>query len=61
VTLGPASDPHQYRGSVTGLQGTTIAASVRDAAGHSYNLVAQLQLDQQSQSASGTVTATAGR
>jgi hypothetical protein len=61
VTLGPASDPHQYRGTVTGLQGTTIAATVRDRAGRSYRLVAQLQLDQQTQTASGTVTAAAGR
>jgi hypothetical protein len=60
VTLGPSDNPHLYRGAITALSGTNIAATVRDAAGHSYALVAQLQIDPSNQTASGTVSATAG-
>ena len=57
VELGPASDPRRYRGQVTSLQGTSIAATVRDASGASLQLVAQLQIDSASGTVSGTVTA----
>lgn len=60
VTLGPSDDPHEYEGAITALSGSNIAATVHDAAGHSYAIVAQLQLDPSNQTASGTVSATAG-
>lgn len=60
ATLGPPSDPHMYEGTITALSGSNIAANVRDAAGRSYSIVAQLQIDPSTQTASGTVTATAG-
>lgn len=58
VTLGPSSDPQQYRGSVTALDGTKIRAEVQDGSGHRLTLAAQLQLSQDGGSVSGTVTAT---
>lgn len=57
VELGPASNPSQYRGQVTSLQGTSIAATVHVAGGASLQLVARLQIDSASGSVSGTVTA----
>ena len=59
VTLGSSTDPHMYRGAITALSGTTIAATVSDGAGHSFAIVAQLQINPSSQTATGTVTATA--
>jgi methionine sulfoxide reductase heme-binding subunit len=60
VTLGSADDPHRYRGAITALSGTTIAATVRDVTGRTFAIVAALRIDPSSQTASGTVTATAG-
>ena len=61
VTLGPSSNPDQYSGRVTALQGTGIAASVSDAAGSAVSVVAQLQISPGPGTATGTVTATPGR
>jgi hypothetical protein len=55
VSLGTDSDPTMYRGEVTGLSGTTVEAHVRDAAGNTLALVAQLQIG--GQSVTGTVSA----
>jgi Ferric reductase like transmembrane component len=60
VALGPASDPGQYRGQVTSLQGTSIAATVHDASGASLQLLARLQIDSASGSVSGSLTAGGG-
>jgi hypothetical protein len=57
VTLGTASNPGLYRGSVTALQGTIIAARVTGAGGRRIKLVARLQIDQGTGAASGTLTA----
>ncbi len=57
VELGPAPDPSRYRGRVTSLQGTSIAATVHEAGGASLQLVARLQIDSASGGVSGTVTA----
>jgi Ferric reductase like transmembrane component len=57
MTLGTSSDPTQYRGPVTGLEGANVAATVRDARGDTLRVLAQLQIDLASGSASGTVSA----
>ena len=57
VTLGPASDPSQYRGTVSSLEGTNVQATVRDSSGHTLNVTAALQIDSGTGSASGTVQA----
>ena len=56
VTLGTASAPGSYRGTVTGLEGTNIAALVTDSAGASLHVVARLTIDQGTGAASGTVS-----
>jgi hypothetical protein len=58
VTLGTASDPGLYRGTVTSLQGTNISATVRDSNGHALNLAVALQISPGSGTATGTVQAT---
>ncbi len=58
VTLGTASDPTLYRGTVTALEGTNITASVRNPGGHLLNLAVSLQIDPSSGSAIGSVQAT---
>ncbi len=58
VTLGTGSNPGQYRGQVTSLQGTNIAARVSDSSGHTLNLVCQLNIDPNTGAVSGTVSAT---
>lgn len=58
VTLSGSNASDTYRGQVTNLQGTNIAAHLQDPAGHVLNLVAQLQINPSSGSASGTVSAT---
>ena len=58
VTLGTQSNPDQYHGQVTSLQGTNIAARVSDGAGHTLKLVCQLNIDPNTGAASGTVSAT---
>jgi DMSO/TMAO reductase YedYZ heme-binding membrane subunit len=57
VTLGPASNPTLYRGTVTALEGTNISAVVRDPQGHTLNLAMGLQIDSNTGSASGTLSA----
>ena len=61
VTLGPSSNPDQYSGRVTALQGTGIAAIVSDAAGSAVSVVAQLQISPGPGTATGQVTVTPGR
>lgn len=56
VLLGTSANSRAYRGAVTALQGTNIAARVRARSGQVLNLVAELQIDPGSGSASGTVT-----
>jgi sulfoxide reductase heme-binding subunit YedZ len=56
VTLGTSSIPVNYRGTVTGLEGTNIAARVSDPAGRTLNVVARLQIDQNSGTVSGVVS-----
>ncbi len=58
VTLGPSSNPGQYRGSVTALNGTNISAQVTDGSGHRLTLSTQLQINPDSGTVNGTVTAT---
>jgi sulfoxide reductase heme-binding subunit YedZ len=55
VTLGTASDPTRYRGRIVGLEGTDIAARL-SGPGYALRLNARLQIDQGSNSATGTVT-----
>jgi len=57
VDLGTGPDPTLYRGRVTSLQGTNIAASVRGASGAAIALLARLQIDTGNGTVSGTVTA----
>jgi sulfoxide reductase heme-binding subunit YedZ len=61
VTFGTAAQPHVYRGTVTALNGATIAATVTDGAGHAYALLAQLKIDPTGQTVTGTLSATVGR
>jgi sulfoxide reductase heme-binding subunit YedZ len=61
VTLGPSSNPDQYSGRVTALQGAGIAARVADAASSALSVIAQLQISPGPGTATGTVTATPGR
>ena len=58
VTLGSQSNPGEYRGHVTSLQGTNIAAHVSDGSGHQLGVVAQLNIDPNTGAASGTVNVT---
>jgi hypothetical protein len=59
VTLGTGADPTLYRGRITGLEGTSIAARVKSARG-SLAFVAQLQIDPRSGAVTGAVSARAG-
>ena len=59
VTLGTGSDPMLYRGRLTGLEGTNVAATVRGTHGR-LSLVAQLQIDPRSGAVSGTLSARPG-
>jgi methionine sulfoxide reductase heme-binding subunit len=56
VTLGSATSASLYRGRITGLEGTTVAARVRSPRG-ALALVAQLQIDSRSGAVSGAVSA----
>ena len=60
VMLGPSSNPDQYSGHVTALQGTDIAATVADGAGSTLSIVAQLQIAPAGGAAAGTVTVSPG-
>jgi hypothetical protein len=57
VTLGTSSDPGLYRGTVTSLEGTNIAASVRNPTGHTVHLALALQINPGTGTASGTLQA----
>ncbi len=59
VTLGTRSAPALYRGRVTGLEGTNIAARVRSPLG-SLGLAAQLQIDPHSGAVTGALSARPG-
>ncbi len=54
--LGTSTDPHQYTGSIVALKDTTIEASLADANGTRLRVLAQLQLDPNSNAVTGTVT-----
>jgi hypothetical protein len=56
VTLGSASNPDQYDGHVTALQGTDIGATVADNAGSALSLVVRLRIAPGPGTATGTVT-----
>jgi hypothetical protein len=56
VALGSASQASLYRGSITQLQGTSIGASVADAAGNRLSLAVQLTVAANG-GVSGTLTA----
>ena len=56
VTLGTNSNPAEYRGAITALEGTSVAATVRDSGGGAIRLIAQLQIDPASGSVAGTVS-----
>jgi sulfoxide reductase heme-binding subunit YedZ len=58
VTLGTPSNPSEYSGEVTSLQGTNVDAKVKDSSGHQLTLAAQLTIDSSSGAVSGTVSAT---
>jgi methionine sulfoxide reductase heme-binding subunit len=58
VTLGTSSDPTQYRGQITSLNSTNIAARVRNSSGATLSLALQLQIDPNAGTASGSVSAT---
>ena len=58
VMLGSASNPDQYDGHVTALQGTNIAATVADGVGSRLSLLAYLQMAPGPGTATGTVTVT---
>ncbi|HEY2326352.1 MAG TPA: ferric reductase-like transmembrane domain-containing protein [Gaiellaceae bacterium] len=58
VSFVPASTRTVYSGTITGLNGTEIAASVSDPAGHSLSLDFALSIDPSSGSVDGTVTST---
>lgn len=59
VTLGPASNPDQYSGRVTALQGADITAAVAHG-GSSLNLLARLQISPGPGTATGVVSASPG-
>lgn len=56
VTLGPGSNPDQYQGHATALEGTSVAATVADRVGSTLSLVARLRIAPGSGAATGTVT-----
>jgi len=55
VTLGTASDPALYRGTVTGLDGPNVAARLRSTVGGQVALRTELQIDPGAGTATGTV------
>jgi hypothetical protein len=56
VTIGPASDPNAYTGAVTSLRGSTVTATVSSSQGDQATVTINLQLDQRTDRATGTVT-----
>lgn len=61
VTLGSASSPGQYRGTISALEGTSVAATLRGANGVTVRMVAQLQIDAAAGAAAGRVTVSPAR
>ncbi len=59
VDLGPASAPNLYKGEVTRLDGTSIAATARDQAGRRIALDLELTIDN-ANDVGGTATAALG-
>ncbi len=59
VTLGTSSNPGLYRGRLTGLEGTNVAARVKGSQG-ALSLVAQLQIDPRSGAVTGALAARPG-
>ncbi|HEX8976777.1 MAG TPA: ferric reductase-like transmembrane domain-containing protein [Solirubrobacteraceae bacterium] len=59
VTLGPASDPSQYGGQVTALDGSSIVARVDNPGHAALTLLTRLQLSRAGALATGTLDATA--
>jgi sulfoxide reductase heme-binding subunit YedZ len=56
VTLGSDASPTEYRGTITALEGTSVAANLQSAGGGAIRLVAQLQIDAAAGTAAGTAT-----
>jgi sulfoxide reductase heme-binding subunit YedZ len=59
VTLGPGTNPGQYSGHVTGLQGSEVAARVALPGYAAYSMRALLSLSPSEGTARGTLTASA--
>jgi len=57
ASLGPAAQPNQFQGSVTGLSGTRLALSLTGPAARQLTLNVRLQVDQASGTVSGIVQA----
>jgi sulfoxide reductase heme-binding subunit YedZ len=60
VTLGTGSEPTLYQGRVTALTGTNIEARVKNANGAVVTLLARLQINPSTGTASGTLNAAPG-
>jgi hypothetical protein len=60
VTLGPPTQPALYKGQITQLRGTSLRATVTDAANRMLTLRVALQIDPSSTHVTGTVQATQG-
>ncbi len=58
VTMGPLSQPGEYQGHVTALDGPIVQASLADSAGDPLSAVIRLQLSGESNAISGTIEAT---
>ena len=58
VSGGPASNPDRYHGRVTGLNGSSVRATVSDGAGTTLGLLVDLQLGSDGRSATGTLHGT---
>lgn len=55
VTLGSASQPDEYGGQVTALEGNNVAARLRSSSGSVVRLVTQLQIDSRNGAVNGTI------
>jgi DMSO/TMAO reductase YedYZ heme-binding membrane subunit len=58
VSAGPMSNPDQYHGRVTALDGTTVEAAVADSAGTRLQVLAQLNVAPGSDAVTGSLTTT---
>ena len=61
VTMGPTSQPSLYHGSISGLRGTRIDASVQSAGQPTLQLVVDVQIAPNGTSLTGTVSAQTGQ